>query len=1072
MGLGWVMSMRVFKWVGIAVTAATILGLIAYFADVGLNEANEMAGPISAVTGVIGIGLTVYGMAGAKQPPPAGKDGDTKNTVKGGVFHAPVLLGREIHYDSRKPDGKEQPGASDPGTPRSRLAMAGKTTSIIKDGMFFSAVIMGRNIRVQLPPEITPALAGLPGGTEAFSGREGDMEAVLTTLAPAPDPAAQKKRQLIVTGMPGVGKTELAIHAAHAALANGWFAGGVLYADVFGYDPSRRREAGQVLDGFLRCLGIPGESIPPEGEERARLYSTVLAKYVEQSRPILVVIDNASAADQVAALLPGDRTTGVIVTSRENLGMLDLRRFDLDVLPAGEAVQLLDLALRIIDPDDERVAGQPAEAAGIGELCGGLPLALRIVAALLSDDRGRPLAEMAADLSDAGSRLEEMRYEDVAVRAAFDLSYRRLSSGLSQLFGLLPVVPGPDVSAESAAVLTGTGEAAARRDLESLARSHLIEGGNGRWRMHDLIRLYAAEQVVAPAETGGQPANGGGREQARDRILRHFLRMALDGDQWFGNRSRKPVPDVFADRDKALRWLDAERDGLVAAVSVAADSGNARIAIDLAGSLARYLGWRRRFDDAILVAGTGLKQARLADRLSDEAQSLLHLGIAWQGSRGFTTAIGFYAEAAKAYQRAGDRHGEAMARNNLIGTLVENRQFDDAIKAQPAATALYREIGDRGCEGMTLDNTGNALREVGRFDEAITSHSEARKIFQAIGDQEHEASALVGLGIALQQVDRFPEAVKAGEDALLILRATGNRRGEGMALASLGGALLRTARFDDASQVLQEAASAFKETADRQGEGTVLLNQASVWQQTRQFEKAAAAMKEAAGAFRETGDRHGQGTALRSLGILRQGQGDHEQALAAFEEALPPLRASGDLRLTGIVQVCAGHQLAQLRRFADAIPYFQDAASSFRQARKPQDEGRALMGLGAALQAIRRLDEAAGTLRDAAGAFSRAGDQHQEAIALGGAGAVLRLTDRLDEAIDRYREAATGFSRTGDRRGEGMILGSLANALVSANRTEEAATALQRASSIFEELGDNRLQTMAADQLRALRDQN
>ena len=1079
------MSVSASKWTGIVIIAATIVGLIAYFADAGLTEANELAGPIGAIVGVIGIGLTVYGMIGAKSAPAAGgsasspvpadkESGNTVNTITGGEFRAVTILARDVHLDAQRPGGAGHPGASDPDTPR--LAVTGDTTNVIEGGLFLHTVVMGRNVTVQLPPEVTPALAGLPSGTESFTGRDAELQAVLAILAPAPPGGdVQRRRRLTVAGMPGVGKTELAIHAARAALGDDWFPGGVLYADLFGYDPARRREAGQVLDGFLRCLGVPGETIPPDGEERARLYCTVLAKYAEENRPILVVIDNVSAAGQAIPLIPGDDVTGVIVTSRESLGMLDMRRLDLGILSRPEAVRLIDRALRVKEPSDDRVAGQPAGAARIAGLCGGLPLALRIVAALLADDSDRPLDAMADDLSDAGSRLEEMSYDNIAVRSAFDLSYRRLGDDLSLLFRLLPECPGPDVSAQSAAVLTMTSVPAARHAMQSLARSSLIEGGNGRWRLHDLIRLFAAEHSVPATEAGGDPADAGstdgdGRIRARDRILRHFVRMARDGDQWFGPQSGKGTGGSFADRNAALRWLDGERSGLVAAVDVAAQAGCPQIAIDLAGALARYLGWRRRFDDAILTSGTSLKQARLAGRPRDEARALLNLGIAAQGSRRFPAAIDFYGEAAEAYQRAGDRHGFAMALSDRISTLVESRQFSAAIDAKTAAMALFLENGDRQCQALTLNNFGSALRETGRLGEAIAAHGEALTIYRALGDREHETSALVGLSSALQQANRFPEGIEAGQEALSIARETGDRRGEGMALLSLGGAFAQTGRLAEASQAFQGAASAFRETGDRGGEGSALLNLASAWQQAGKPEQASAGLKEAAGIFRETDDPYREGAAFRQLGNLLQAQGRHEEALAAFEQALPLLRTSADdAHLVGIVQGSAGDQLARLRRPADAIPYFRAAVSSFRQAGKPQDEGRALMHLGALLQGTRQLAEAADALRDAAAAFGRAGHPHEEAAALGGLGAVLGLTGHLDDAIDVYRRAIALFGETGDLRGEGMMLGALSSALRSTDRVDEAVTALERAAAVFGELGDERLRNMAEGQLSALR---
>ena len=240
-----------------------------------------------------------------------------------------------------------------------------------------------------------------------------------------------------VAGMPGVGKTELAVQAARAGLRKGWFPGGALFADMMGYDPARRREPAEALDGLLRALGMPGENIPAFEEDRARLYASVLAKYAEEGRCILVVIDNASSAEQVRPLLPADEATRAIVTSRDDLGMPGTRLVDLGVLTREQSVEVLDRALQAARPGDTRVTDAPDAAAQIADLCGGLPLALQIIAALLAEDPGRSLRTMAADLSAAAFLLEEMQIGERAVRAAFELSYQRLDprhgcSGCSQ----------------------------------------------------------------------------------------------------------------------------------------------------------------------------------------------------------------------------------------------------------------------------------------------------------------------------------------------------------------------------------------------------------------------------------------------------------------------------------------------------------------------------------------------------------------------------------------------------------------------------------------------------------------
>lgn len=500
----------------------------------------------------------------------------------------------------------------------------GQTRNEITGGIFFSAVIQGRDITVQLPPQITPALSGLPASAPVFAGRGTELRTLLDGLAPrpagggSPDAAAAPGVAVTaVSGLAGVGKTELAVQAARTALDRGWFPGGAMFVDLFGYDPARSLGPGQALEGFLRALGIPGEHIPPEVQDRVRLYASVLAAYARERRRILVVIDNASSHEQAKLLLPTDGACGAIVTSRHTLGLLKGHLLELDVLTPEASGVMLDQALRVARPGDTRVTDHPDDAATIARLCGGLPLALQIIAALLAEDPARPLAAMATDLQDEHARLDEMSYGDIAVRAAFDLSYQRLDPGHAWLFRTLPVNPGPDISTRAAAALAAQEQATTRLGLEALARAHLIEHGSGygRWRMHDLVRLYARQLSDTEAEADG-------RDQATARLLSWYVDTARAASEHLSALPGTPVPPEFVGREEALAWLDAERLVLTAAVSLAAAVGRDQAAMDLAGWLGGYLDWRRRFDDWMATARIRLAAAR---RLSDQANEALAL---------------------------------------------------------------------------------------------------------------------------------------------------------------------------------------------------------------------------------------------------------------------------------------------------------------------------------------------------------------------------------------------------------------------------------------------------------------
>jgi hypothetical protein len=324
-------------------------------------------------------------------------------------------------------------------------------------------------------PAVPMALAQLPAATAAFTGRDDE----LALLARLLDPAIAGGPVVVsaVAGLAGVGKTTLAVQAGHAARHQGWFGGGVLFIDLHGYDEAPV-EPPQALDALLWALGVPAERIPPTVEERAGLYRSMLAQI---SEPVLVIADNASTEAQVKPLLPGAGPHKVVVTSRHTLAGLGTRLVDIRVLDNAASVDLLDGALRAARPHDDRILGKPQDAARLAGLCGGLPLALQIVAAQLKADPALSAAELAEELAVESMRLEQLAYDDgsgsgaPSVAAAFELSHRKLDEVSARLFRLLPLNPNPEVSTEAAAVLADLHIRQVRRVLATLARAHLVE---------------------------------------------------------------------------------------------------------------------------------------------------------------------------------------------------------------------------------------------------------------------------------------------------------------------------------------------------------------------------------------------------------------------------------------------------------------------------------------------------------------------------------------------------------------------------------------------------------------------
>jgi tetratricopeptide (TPR) repeat protein len=429
----------------------------------------------------------------------------------------------------------------------------------------------------------------------------------------------------------------------------------------------------------------------------------VLAAYARKDRRILVVVDNASTTGQAGPLLPTDGITAALVTSRHTLDGLDARLHDLDTLDEAASTAVLDQALRHArGTHDTRFTDDAEAATVIARLCAGLPLALRIAAALLAAAPTRPAAHLAAALQVEHTRLDKLARPDRAVRAAFDLSYQHLTPDQVRLFRLLPLNPGPDLSTDATAHLTGTTPDQTEELLQHLAEAHLIEPALawGRWRMHDLVRLYADEH-------GRTHAADDQRDSARTRLFTHYQDTTQSADTHL-NIFPGPRAPHFPDRRHALEWLDAEHASLTATATTAPALGHPATTTSLAFSLAQYLNYRRYFDDWITLTTTALT----------------------------------------VFRKLGDRHGEGAALNNLGLALRKVRQFDEAINAHTQAATIFRELGNRHREGGTLNNLGLALQEVRRFEEAINAHTQAATIFRELGDHSREGQALAAWAVA------------------------------------------------------------------------------------------------------------------------------------------------------------------------------------------------------------------------------------------------------------------------------------------------------------------------------------
>ncbi|MFJ6509257.1 tetratricopeptide repeat protein [Streptomyces sp. NPDC091879] len=763
----------------------------------------------------------------------------------------------------------------------------------------------------------------LPAESAVFSGRHRAVTELLAWLDPEggagreadpgkdSSPAQPAVVVSAMAGMGGVGKTALALRAAHRAARGGWFPGGVLFADLRGYRQETPADAATIADQLLRALGVRAKDLPPTPAEKIDAWRLALARLAEQGRPLLAVLDNVRTAGQVTPLLPAAGPHRVLVTSRHTLPALGARRLELAPLDTPEAVALLDEILRLDNGGrsgsevDDRVTAQAADAARVAKLCGCLPLALRIIGALLTEDRERPLHDQAEEL--AAARLDVLALEDtddqgrpLEVRTVFHLSYRHLSPPQARAFRLLSAAPGPDIATPAAAVLLSD-PVGGRRLLRDLARAHLLEHPAAeRWSMHDLVRLYATE-------LGAERADEDSRTQALSGLLAHYL---VETEAAVSHLEEALPDDRFPDREQALAWLEEERPNLVAAATNdVRNRSDLQTMMALGEHLVGFLSRHRRLEDLTAVARANLEGLRALaaadtdvsapDDLLDqfrgmEAGALNNLGGVLRETRRLPEAMAAHAEALRIAQQLGDLSREADGLNGAALVLLDVRQFDDAIAPLRRAAAIHLDAGDLRREGQALANLGIALMLLNRDEEAYEVLSRDLAICRQTGDRYGEAQTLTNLGVCLRHLGRFEEAAHAHRQAGLIFAQVGHPYSEGQSLDNLALCLRRMGRPEEALSDHVRAAALFRSLGDRHAEAMAVGNGAGALQEAGRHAEAIPLHIEAAAAFEETGDAHAQGGELTNLGRAYQTEGRIQEAAESLTRAAALFRAVGD----------------------------------------------------------------------------------------------------------------------------------------------------------------------------------
>ncbi|MEV0611716.1 BTAD domain-containing putative transcriptional regulator [Nonomuraea sp. NPDC050404] len=711
----------------------------------------------------------------------------------------------------------------------------------------------------QLPPDIADftgrrELAGWL--EELLAGAGGSTAVVIAAIA----------------GQAGVGKTALAVHVAHRL--SGGFPDGQLYVDLGGGGQARPAEPAEVLARFLRALGAHGAQIPQALQERAEEYRSAMA-----GRRLLVVLDNAVDEAQVRPLVPGTPGCAVLVTSRSRLaGLPGARLVELGVLDGPQAVELL---ARIVSGD--RVAPEPEAAHELARLCGHLPLALRIAGARLVTRPDWPLAELAGRLTDERRRLDELSYGDLEVRAGLAVSLGRLSARARRLFGLLGHLYAPEFAAWVCAALLDTTAAGADELIDELMDAQLLQpsgAGRGRYRLHDLVRLFARE-------TGAQdPGPGLARALGGWLALAGQAHIAVSGGDYAVLHGGAPrwttgLPGLPED---PLAWYDSERLNLVMAVHQAAAAGLDELCWDLVSSTYTLFLTRGHNDDWEETLKAALACTRRAGNARGTATMLMGLGFLGAYRHDYAEAAVVLEESVRTFRELGERQGLVYALGVAAHVDGMIGRYDEAVAFHEEALRAHRASGDLGAEVLLLRSLGQLLVEIGRPEQA-RPHLERALVTGRGGDRRVHAEVLYWLGqlhLGAGEVDRAESDFK---EMLAIAEELADPREEAEARYGLGLVRLDTGALGAASGLFRQAMELNRPLGEPLTDGRIRTALALAHHRRGEFRQAIGYLTEAIKIFGAIDTPLWQARAYRALGDVHAARGDRSAADAARARA-------------------------------------------------------------------------------------------------------------------------------------------------------------------------------------------
>ncbi|MEV6694964.1 tetratricopeptide repeat protein [Micromonospora sp. NPDC051196] len=791
--------------------------------------------------------------------------------------------------------------------------------------------------------ELDPNNAGaaardtLPAEQIVFVGRDRELERITAAVTGTTERGGAVTIHAI-DGMPGIGKTALAVRAAHRLADR--FPDRRFFVDLYGHTPGHEpTDPADALATLLRADGLDPRQLPDGLQARSALWRDRM-----HGKRTLLVLDNARSTAQVRPLLPGTGDALVLITSRVRLADLrEATHLDLHLLTPDNAVAMF---LRLAP----RAATESDTVAELAEVCGFLPLAIAITASRFT---GRPtwtITDLLVELRASG-RVLTVRGEDATVRAAFDLSYRHLPPDRQRFFRLLGLHPGVDIDTFAAAALTDTTFDDAAEHLDELYDDHLLdEPVQRRYRMHDLIRAYThtlATTIEAPDV----------RDEAVERLLDYYQHTAGHADRLIAHHTRPaatttPAPAFSPDLscwDTAADWLRVERTNMLACLRHTTTRHQHHRVVGLTAGLANLL----RAEGPWTVAAdlhqhAAAHAARVGDRLG-HANAVTDLAAMRWLTGHYPAADALLRQSLGIYRELDDRLGQAHTLTELgIVRRLTSADYPGADDLLRQALDLHRTLGNQLGQAYALTQLGILRWRTGNYPGATDVLEQALDIYRGLDHRLGQANALYGLGAVRRLMGDYPGAEHLLSQALDLHRALGNQLGQVNTVHRLGSVRRLVGDYPGADTLLRQALNIYRELGDRLGEASALTDLGIVRWTTGDYPDADTLLGQALDIYRELDHPHGQAYTRGHLAVVRYLTGDYVAGEHLLTPALTALRDVGALD----DEVEALNHLGVLRRLAGhpdhARALHHQALTVARHHGYRREEARALEGIGRA----------------------------------------------------------------------------------------------------------------------------